>query len=84
MIFRKNTYINLPLLSFLILTKETGKLFFFIVILFVLLSNSQLKGEIRNMKKIRIIIPFIFILILVPFFFSMEGICNKGLSNRVL
>ena len=67
---RKNIYVNLPLLSFLILTKTTGKLFFFIIILFVLLSNSQLKGEIRNMKKISIIIPFIFILILVPLLFS--------------
>lgn len=67
---KKNFYINLPLLVFLVLTKDSGKLFFFIVILFVLLSNTQIRVKIKNIKQLKIIIPLILILIVIPLLFS--------------
>jgi hypothetical protein len=67
---KKNLYINLPLLSFLVLTKESGKLFFFIVIFFILISNNQIKIHKENITKLKYVLPLLLILILVPLLFS--------------
>jgi hypothetical protein len=67
---KKNLCINLPLLSFLVLTKESGKLFFFIVVLFILISNSQIKIHKDNINKLKYVLPLVLILILVPLLFS--------------
>lgn len=67
---KKNLYINLPLLSFLVLTKESGKLFFFIVIFFILITNNQIKIHKNNINKLKYVLPLVLILILVPLLFS--------------
>jgi hypothetical protein len=67
---KKNVFVNLPLLSFLVLTKDSGKLFFFICILFVLFSNTQLKAFKKNIKELKIILPLIILLVWVPLLFS--------------